>query len=193
MRVITGSARGCRLKELEGMETRPTTDRVKEGLFNIIQFDIEGRKVLDLFAGTGQLGIECLSRGAVSAVFVDERRDACRLVEENIKRARVQDRSRVVQSDYLSFLSRKGSDYDLIFLDPPYAEKLIPKALELLLSGRLIKRTSLIVCESGSDADVFGGKGELEARFEILRSVKHGIAHINLITPKRGDENDIKA
>ena len=71
MRVITGSARGRRLKELEGMETRPTTDRVKEGLFNILQFDIEGRRVLDLFAGTGQLGIECLSRGAASAVFVD--------------------------------------------------------------------------------------------------------------------------
>ena len=76
MRVITGSARGRRLKELEGMETRPTTDRVKEGLFNVLQFDIEGRKVLDLFAGTGQLGIECLSRGAASAVFVDRRPDA---------------------------------------------------------------------------------------------------------------------
>lgn len=79
MRVITGSARGRRLKELEGMETRPTTDRVKEGLFNVLQFDIEGRKVLDLFAGTGQLGIECLSRGAASAVFVDRRPDAAAL------------------------------------------------------------------------------------------------------------------
>ena len=84
MRVITGSARGCRLKELEGMETRPTTDRVKEGLFNIIQFDIEGRKVLDLFAGTGQLGIECLSRGAASAVFVDRRTDAVKLIRQNL-------------------------------------------------------------------------------------------------------------
>ena len=80
MRVITGSARGRRLKELEGMETRPTTDRVKEGLFNILQFDIEGRRVLDLFAGTGQLGIECLSRGAASAVFVDRRPDAVKLI-----------------------------------------------------------------------------------------------------------------
>ena len=83
MRVITGSARGRRLKELEGMETRPTTDRVKEGLFNVLQFDIEGRKVLDLFAGTGQLGIECLSRGAASAVFVDRRPDAAALTREN--------------------------------------------------------------------------------------------------------------
>ena len=84
MRVITGSARGRRLKELEGMETRPTTDRVKEGLFSAIQFDIEGRKVLDLFAGTGQLGIECLSRGAASAVFVDRRADAVKLIRENL-------------------------------------------------------------------------------------------------------------
>ena len=82
MRVITGSARGRRLKELEGMETRPTTDRVKEGLFNVIQFDIEGRRVLDLFAGTGQLGIECLSRGAASAVFVDRRADAVKLIKK---------------------------------------------------------------------------------------------------------------
>ena len=85
MRVITGSARGRRLLELAGTETRPTTDRVKEGVFNIIQFDIEGRRVLDLFAGTGQLGIEALSRGAASAVFVEQRRDAAALVRENLK------------------------------------------------------------------------------------------------------------
>ena len=85
MRVITGSARGRRLKELEGMETRPTTDRVKEGLFSALQFEIEGRRVLDLFAGTGQLGIECLSRGAAWAVFVDRRPDAVKLVKENLK------------------------------------------------------------------------------------------------------------
>ena len=93
MRVITGSARGRRLKELEGMETRPTTDRVKEGLFNVLQFDIEGRKVLDLFAGTGQLGIECLSRGAASAVFVDRRPDAAALTRENLKLCDLTDRS----------------------------------------------------------------------------------------------------
>ena len=85
MRVITGTARGMRLKELPGLETRPTTDKVKESLFNIIQFDIEGRKVLDLFGGTGQLGIECLSRGAASAVFVDRRADAVKLIRENLK------------------------------------------------------------------------------------------------------------
>ena len=93
MRVITGTARGRRLKELEGTETRPTTDRVKEGLFSALQFDIEGRRVLDLFAGTGQLGIECLSRGAASAVFVDRRADAVKLIRENLKLTELQDRS----------------------------------------------------------------------------------------------------
>ena len=96
MRVITGTARGRRLKELEGKETRPTTDRVKEGLFNIIQFDIEGRQVLDLFAGTGQLGIEALSRGAESAVFVDCRKEAARLVEDNLRLTGLRDKARVV-------------------------------------------------------------------------------------------------
>ena len=104
MRVITGSARGRRLKELEGMETRPTTDRVKEGLFNVLQFDIEGRRVLDLFAGTGQLGIECLSRGAASAVFVDKRPDAVKLIRENLKLCDLTDRARVVAGDSMEFL-----------------------------------------------------------------------------------------
>ena len=85
MRVISGTARGRRLKELQGMETRPTTDRVKEALFNIVQFELPGRQVLDLFAGTGQLGIEALSRGAARCTFVDQRRDAAALVRENLK------------------------------------------------------------------------------------------------------------
>ena len=104
MRVITGTARGRRLKELEGTETRPTTDRVKEGLFSALQFDIEGRRVLDLFAGTGQLGIECLSRGAASAVFVDRRADAVKLIRENLKLTELQDRARVVAGDSMEFL-----------------------------------------------------------------------------------------
>ena len=104
MRVITGSARGRRLKEIEGLETRPTTDRVKEALFSVIQFDIEGRRVLDLFAGTGQLGIEALSRGAESAVFVEQRKDAVQAVRENLVVCGLSDRARVVSGDAMSFL-----------------------------------------------------------------------------------------
>ena len=108
MRVITGSAGGRRLLELEGLETRPTTDRVKEGVllsFSALQFDIEGRRVLDLFAGTGQMGIECLSRGAASAVFVDRRKDAFALVKKNLTLTNLQDRARVVHGDSLEFLA----------------------------------------------------------------------------------------
>ena len=124
MRVITGTARGRRLKELQGMETRPTTDKVKESLFSIIQFDIEGRRVLDLFAGTGQLGIEALSRGAAEAVFVDRRPDAVRLVQENLALCAFTDRARVKSGDALAYL-KSGEKFDLIFLDPPYAADLL--------------------------------------------------------------------
>ena len=124
MRVITGTARGRRLKELQGMETRPTTDKVKESLFSIIQFDIEGRRVLDLFAGTGQLGIEALSRGAAEAVFVDRRPDAVRLVQENLALCGFTDRARVKSGDALTYL-KSGEKFDLIFLDPPYAADLL--------------------------------------------------------------------
>ena len=116
MRVITGTARGRRLHEPEGMATRPTTDNVKESMFNLIQFDIEGRRVLDLFAGTGQLGIEALSRGARSAVFVDESRAAVQLVRANLALCRLQ--GDVVQGESLGYLRTCGK-FDLIFLDPP--------------------------------------------------------------------------
>ena len=130
MRVITGSARGRRLRELEGQETRPTTDRVKEGLFSALQFEIEGRRVLDLFAGTGQLGIECLSRGAGSAVFVDQRQDAVRLIRENLRLTALEDRARVTCGDALEFLARSRETFDLILLDPPYGTGLLEAALE---------------------------------------------------------------
>ena len=100
MRVISGSARGRRLNELQGMETRPTTDRVKEGMFSILQFDIEGRRVLDLFAGTGQLGIECLSRGAAEVTFVDRRGDAVRLIRENLRVTNLEEGARVLEQDW---------------------------------------------------------------------------------------------
>ena len=131
MRVITGTARGRRLKELQGMETRPTTDKVKESLFSIIQFDIEGRRVLDLFAGTGQLGIEALSRGAAEAVFVDRRPDAVRLVQENLALCGFTDRARVKSGDALAYL-KSGEKFDLIFLDPPYGTGMLEKAMEII-------------------------------------------------------------
>ncbi len=129
MRVITGKARGISLKTPDGMATRPTSDRVKEAVFSIIQFDVPNANVLDLFAGTGQLGIEALSRDARSAVFVDQRDDAIQLVRENLKRTRLENIGRVVKEDYAVFLQKCSEKFDIIFLDPPYSEKFLENSL----------------------------------------------------------------
>ena len=150
MRVITGSARGRRLKELEGLETRPTTGKVKEALFSAIQFDIEGRRVLDLFAGTGQLGIEALSRGAECAVFVERRRDALQVIRENLEACGMTDKARVVNGDAMSYL-KSGEKFDLIFLDPPYASGLLEQALEEIVRFDICRRHGIIVAESAAD------------------------------------------
>ena len=129
MRVITGIARGRRLKEPNGMETRPTTDRVKEGIFSSIQFEVEGRKVLDLFGGTGQMGIEALSRGAAHCTFVDLQKQAVAIIRENVNSTGFADQSTVIQGDALAYLSRCREKFDLIFLDPPYESGLLEKAM----------------------------------------------------------------
>ena len=146
MRVITGTARGRVLKELEGLETRPTTGKVKESLFSIIQFDIEGRRVLDLFAGTGQLGIEALSRGAAECVFIDRRADAVKLIQENLALCRLADRARVRQGDALPYL-RSGEKFDIVFLDPPYAEVFLENALKRISEIDILTDGGIIICE----------------------------------------------
>ena len=147
MRVITGKARGIQLKTPEGMLTRPTADRVKEALFSIINFDIPGAQVLDLFDGTGQLGIEALSRGAKSAVFVDAREEACRLIRENLKRTHLEGEGRVIRSDYLDYLDRCREKYSIIFLDPPYAEVFLENALKRITEIDILQSDGIIVTE----------------------------------------------
>ena len=147
MRVITGKARGVTLKTPDGMTTRPTTDRVKEALFSIIQFEIPGANVLDLFGGTGQLGIEALSRGAKSCTFVDAGEPACRLIRENLKRTRLEAEGKVVRSDYLAFLKRCRETYDIIFLDPPYAEVFLETALKCIAEIDILQSGGIIVAE----------------------------------------------
>ena len=147
MRVITGKARGVQLKTPDGMQTRPTADRVKEALFSIINFDIPGSRVLDLFGGTGQLGIEALSRGAKSAVFVDATEQACKLIRENLKRTKLEADGRVVRSDYLDYLNRCREQYDIIFLDPPYAEVFLENSLKRIAEIDILQSNGIIVAE----------------------------------------------
>ena len=153
MRVITGSARGRKLKEPAGMETRPTADRVKEGIFSSIQFELEGRRILDLFGGTGQMGIEALSRGAARCTFVDLRKDAVNIIRDNLSLTGFQDRAQVIQGDALTFLSRCGTSFDVIFLDPPYGSGLLEKAIEAITTIDIVSENGIIVCENGSNAD----------------------------------------
>ena len=147
MRVITGKARGIQLKTPDGMLTRPTADRVKEALFSIINFDIPGAKVLDLFGGTGQLGIEALSRGATAATFVDAREESCKLIRENLKRTKLEQDAKVIRSDYLDYLSRCREQYDIIFLDPPYAEVFLENAIKKITEIDILHSNGIIVAE----------------------------------------------
>ena len=146
MRVITGKARGVSLKTPEGMLTRPTADRVKEALFSIIHFDIPGARVLDLFGGTGQLGIEALSQGASQAVFVDAREEACRLIRENLSRTKLSGGT-VVRSDYMDYLSRCRERFDIIFLDPPYAETYLENAIKKITEIDILQSNGIMVAE----------------------------------------------
>ena len=153
MRVITGKARGVSLKTPNGMTTRPTADRVKEALFSIIQFDVPTARVLDLFGGTGQLGIEALSRDAKSAVFVDANREACALIRENLKRTKLESEARVVCSDYASYLRSCNEMYDIIFLDPPYSETFLENSLKLISEIKFLKRFSAFLHSSSVSFD----------------------------------------
>jgi len=205
MRVITGSARGTKLDALEGESTRPTSDKVKEALFSMIQFDIEGRAVLDLFGGSGQLAIEALSRGAGRATIIDQSRDAVEIIINNAKKTHLFDKCRVSASDYASFIRGAAGreTYDIVFLDPPYDGGFLPAALEKLLDAGLYAVGAHIVCECDTEItsrrtrvkkdeelsreavlhEVFGGSEALMARYSMIRTAVYGRTRITLLTP----------
>lgn len=209
MRIITGTARGIKLTTLEGDTTRPTAERVKEAVFSMIQFEIEGRTVLDLFGGSGQLALEALSRGAAKATIIDASREAMNVIMDNAKKTRLFDRCRISCADYASFIrgAQGREKYDIVFLDPPYGAGLMPEALRKLDRGELYAPGAVIVCETdnGTDArpsrrnrseevieakeaeailqDVFGGDESLAARYEVQKSVSYGRARITLLRP----------
>ena len=206
MRVITGSARGTRLVTAEGENTRPTSDKVKEAVFSMIQFDIEGRVVLDLFAGSGQMALEALSRGAERAVLVDSSKEAAACIEENAKKTRLAGRCRIVGNTYTSYLRGAAGreKFDLIFLDPPYGSGMLAKALRTIAEEGFAAPGATLICETDCDIppkatrarkdedlaaeailrDVFGGDEELAARYEVLKSPLYGRTRITLLTPR---------
>ncbi|MGN0165927.1 MAG: 16S rRNA (guanine(966)-N(2))-methyltransferase RsmD [Lachnospiraceae bacterium] len=178
MRVVAGSARSILLETPAGKETRPTTDRIKETLFNMLQPYVPGSVVLDLFAGSGALGIEALSRGADYACFVDMSREAVRCITGNVRRARLEERSDVLLMDYrnaISGLRAKGKTFDLVFLDPPYGRELEYQALELLDENGLLADDALIVVETALEHDFepFIRMGFSVERIKVYKSNQH--------------------
>lgn len=155
MRVIAGSARGKKLSPVPGMDTRPTTDRVKESVFNILQQDVPGAVFLDLFGGTGQMGIEALSRGAAKAIFVDEAPAAMRVIRKNLAAARMEERARTMQCGYETALRRlMAQSVDVIFLDPPYGGELLNSALRAIEVFDILRAGGIILCESATKDEI---------------------------------------
>lgn len=172
MRIIAGSARSLPLRAPEGLDTRPTSDQIKETLFNMLQYDIPGCYFLDLFAGSGQMGLESLSRGGECSVFVENNRKAAKCIEENIKFTKFDKSSRLMVSDVVTALySLEGKyKFDIIFMDPPYHKGLEKGALEYLATSSLLKEDSMIIVEASTETD-FAYVEELG--FEITKYKKY--------------------
>ena len=161
MRIITGSAKGTKLKAPRGLDTRPTTDRVKESIFNILGNAVDGASVLDLFAGTGGLGLEALSRGATHAVFVDQSLASIAVIKENIACTKMAEKAEIVKNDViktLEKLSDKAYFFDIVFCDPPYNKGYVTKVLQKLDTGSILNPQSILIIE--------------HSRHEVLDDVK---------------------
>lgn len=176
MRVITGRCRGMKLRTLDGLATRPTAERVKEAMFSAIQFEIEGRKVLDLFAGTGQLGIEALSRGASHAVFVDAGKDAIAVIRENLQKTQLNQISTILQSEAIAYLDRCREKFGIILLDPPYQSGLLNSALKKISEIDILTQSGIIICEYPADQPPRIPEG-----LELSRSYRYGKTGVALL------------
>ena len=185
MRVISGIARGSKIETIESEKTRPTLDRVKEALFNILQNNIKGRIVIDLFAGSGALGIEALSRGAKKAYFCDNNCDAIKVIKRNLEKTRLIDNAEVFFGDYTKLLNKIKEKIDIIFIDPPYKSDLGVKALKELINKELINENSIIVIETDEiDRDI---KELNDVRgVTIIDERKYGRANL-IFVKKRGN------
>ena len=190
MRIITGKAKGKKLFTLEGEATRPTSERIKGAIFSAIQFDIEGRRALDLFAGSGQMGLEALSRGAVSATFIDSSRDAMEIVKKNARATNLSDESKFIVSDGANYIRKaQGRDqYDLVFIDPPYAMNLCKKSVEALLRYDALADGAIVVLESGDEE--INLDSPPYSKFEVVKSTSYGKkTAVNILLYRKGEES----
>ena len=177
MRIISGKARGTKLYTLEGTNTRPTLDRVKESIFNIIQNKIEGAIVLDLFAGSGAIGLECLSRGAERAILCDKSKEATEIIKRNIKKTHMEEKTQIINADFESCLGKlKNEQFDLIYIDPPYATDYIFKSLKKIKEFKIAKKESLIIIETDDEQRILKEIGNIG--IEIVDKRKYGRATI---------------
>lgn len=183
MRIITGKARGTKLQTLAGEATRPTAERTKEAIFSMINFDILGARVLDLFAGSGQLGLEALSRGAKSAVLNDSSREAAAIIRANAEKTRLVNACEILSTDWQPVLRRFANKepFDLVFLDPPYAGGFLPKVLTKMIEWDLLSDGAVVVCESAGEEDVFCGDENLKNQFTVRRIARYGAACVTVL------------
>ena len=176
MRIITGKARGTLLYSSEGLNTRPTADRTKEGMFNSIQFEIEGKKVLDLFGGSGQLALEALSRGAVSAVICDNVEDACKIIKKNADKTHFSEYVTLLQCDFKTAIKRlSGQKFDIVFLDPPYNSDLLSISLFRVFEAGLVSDGGYVICES-SNTEPYKANGA-----SVYKHTKYGKAYVTIL------------
>jgi len=176
MRITSGDLRGRSISSLEGTETRPTSDKVKQSMFNIIQFDIYGRYALDLFAGTGQLGIEAVSRGAKTCVFVEQEFKTAKHLSQNIENFGIDTRCQVVEQDCIKFLSKNKGSFNLVFMDPPYLKDGISNIIRLLCENDFLKDDAIVLAET----DINDSVPEIAGRLHLEKTYKHGRTAVHL-------------
>lgn len=185
MRIIAGNLKGKKLFSPNGENTRPTTDRVKEGIFSAIQFDIEGKKVLDLFSGSGQMALEAISRGAEFAVLCDYNSDAINTIKKNIDHTKTAEKTKIISFDFEKTLEviKNEAPFGLVFLDPPYSSDYMLKALNVLCGKSFLTDDAIIICEIEKKAVLPNYIGS----FEMKKRYKYG--NTNVVLFKKGSEN----
>lgn len=170
MRIISGTARGTNLETLEGNNTRPTLDRVKEALFNIIQCKVPEAKALDLFSGSGALGIEALSRGAAFCVMCDKEYEAIEIINKNLKKTHLEQKAKIIKNDYKKALNLlKGQKFDLIFIDPPYAKDLAVDSIKNIIELNLLADDGIIILETDDEKREIENLNKLNVNVYDLR------------------------